>query len=291
MDIALFIQVLVNGIVCGGVYALVASGFTLILGVMRIFNFAQGEFYMLGAFATYGIAVALGLPYVVALLITFVAMGVLGVLVYIGIIRWTYAGFFHTVLATIAFGTIATQSSLLTYGYREKVMAPVLPGTLVVADITLPWGKILIIGLAIVVMVALYYFMKLKLGTAMRAVAENADVASLQGINTRYIFWLTMGIGCALSGIAGGLVAPVLAASVEMGHRIFIRALLVVFVGGMGSMTGALLAALIIGIIESFGYQFIGELNMLAIFGVLAILIYFRPGGLLGKPLPIPEAE
>jgi branched-chain amino acid transport system permease protein len=258
---------------------------------MKIFNFAQGQFYMLGAFVTYGVSVALGMPYLVALIISILSMGVLGILVYIGIIRWTYSGFFQTVLATVGFSTIAKQTSLLTFGYREKVLPAVVRGIINVSDVTLSGGKLFIIFVAILIMVSLHFFMKRKVGTSMRTVAESIDVASLLGISPTRIFWLTMGIGCGLSGIAGGLIAPVLCASVLMGEHIFIMALLVVAIGGMGSMTGALLASFVIGIVESFAYQFVGELNLVAIFILLAVIIYFRPGGLLGKPLPIPTAE
>ena len=291
MDLSLGAQCLINGIMIGGIYALVASGFTLILGVMKIFNFAQGQFYMLGAFVAYGVSEVLGLHYLTALIISILAMGALGILLYIGIIKWTYSGFFHTVMATIAFSEIAKQGSLLTYGYREKVMPPVVPGVISLHNITVPSGKLFIILAAIVIMAGLHFFLKGRVGKAMRAVAESLEVASLQGINPTRIFYLTMGIGCGLSGIAGGLIVPVLAASVNMGDHILIMALLVVFIGGMGSMSGALLAAFMIGIVESFAYQFIGELNLVVIFLLLAIICYFRPGGLLGKPLPIPSAE
>jgi branched-subunit amino acid ABC-type transport system permease component len=291
MDLSLFIQCLINGLMIGGIYALVASGFTLILGVMKIFNFAQGQFYMLGAFVAYAVSVTLGLPYIVALIISTLSMGVLGILVYIGIIRWTYTGFFHTIMATIAFGTISKQSSLLTFGYREKVLPAVVRSIIQVSNITLSGGKLFIISVAIIIMTGLHYFMKRKVGTSMRTVAESIDVASLQGINPTRIFLLTMGVGCGLCGIAGGLIAPVLCASVLMGDHIFIMVLLVIFIGGMGSMTGALLASFVIGVVESFAYQFVGELNLVVIFIFMAVLAYFRPGGLLGKPLPIPTAE
>jgi branched-chain amino acid transport system permease protein len=137
-------------------------------------------------------------------------------------------------------------------------------------------------------MVSLYYFMKKKIGTAISATAENKDIAALQGINTQKIFLIAMAIGCGLSGIAGGLAVPVLSASVNMGIGAFTRALLVVLMGGMGSMLGALIAAFIIGVVESFAFHFMGSLNLVIVFVVVAILIYFRPGGLLGKPLLLP---
>ena len=291
MDAGLLIQCLVNGLMIGGIYALVASGFTLILGVMKIFNFAQGQFYMLGAFVAYGLCDALGLPHLAALVATMFAMGALGILVYIGIIRWTYSGFFHTILATSAFSAIAKNGALLTFGYRDKVLHGVIPGVLRVSRITVAWDKLFIIFVAIAIMAGLHFFMKRKTGTAMRAVAEHMDVARLQGINPTRIFWLTMGVGCGLSGIAGGLIAPVLCASAHMGDRVFIMALLVVSIGGMGSMSGALLAAFLIGVVESYSYQFAGELNLVIIFALLAVIIYIRPGGLVGRPLPIPGGE
>jgi branched-chain amino acid transport system permease protein len=170
-------------------------------------------------------------------------------------------------------------------------MPAVIPSVISVSNITIPGGKLFIIVVAVIIMIGLYFFMNMKIGKAIQAVAENRDIASLQGINPRRIFWLTMAVGCGLCGIAGGLIAPVLGASARMGSDIFIMALLVVLVGGMGSISGALIAAFVIGIIESFAYQIVGQLNLVVIFIFLAIITYFRPGGLLGKPLPLPTGE
>jgi branched-subunit amino acid ABC-type transport system permease component len=285
----LFFQLLVNGVMIGGVYALVSAGFTLILGVIKVFNFAQGQFYMLGAFVTYGLVSLAGLPYPVAILASLAAMAVLGILFHFAIIKWVLpSGFFHLMLVTTAFGTIITQTSLLSFGYRAQVIPAAISGSIQIGDVTFHGGKLLVIAGALIVMVALYYFMKTKTGTAMLAASENRDVAGLQGINADRIFWITMAVGCGLCGAAGALIAPVLSASTSMGTAIFPKSMLVVLVGGTGSMGGSLLAAFIIGIIESFSYQYVGQLNLLVIFGVVAILIFFRPGGLMGKPLPIP---
>ena len=289
MDLGLFLQVLVNGLMSGGMYALVASGFTLILGVMQVFNFALGQFYMLGAFTTIGVVMGLGLPYPVAVLAALVAMGILGLLFHFAVIQWAMPhGFFHSLLVTIAFSTTIGQTALLGMNDPEKGMRRIFPGSLEVGTLSLSWGKLAVIGFALGVMAALYFFMKTKVGTAMLAAAENEEVAGLQGINAKRIFWITMAVGCALCGAAGGFVAPVLGASVTMGSKIFIRGMLVVMIGGMGSMSGALVAAFLVGVVESFAYQFVGELNLLVIFVFMGVLMYFRPGGLLGKPMPIP---
>ena len=289
MNVDLLLQILVNGLMSGGMYALVASGFTLILGVIQVFNFAQGHFYMLGAFVTFGVVMSLGLPYPVAIIVAMAAMGLLGIFFHFSIIRWVLSyGMFHTLLITIAFGTIVNQVSLLTFGYNDAVMDSVVQGSFNFGEIVFSKDKMFVIICAIIVMIALHYFMRTKIGTAMLASAENREVAGLQGINTQQIFWIAMAVGCALSGIAGGLIVPVLAGSYNMGEKIFIKAMIVVVIGGMGSMSGALLAAFLVGIIESFAFQFVGELNVLVVFAFMGVLTYFRPGGLLGKPMPIP---
>jgi branched-chain amino acid transport system permease protein len=289
MDVSLFFQLLINGLMAGGMYALVASGLTLTLGVMKIFNFAQGNFYMLGAFITFAVCVSLGLPYPVAILAALASMALFGVLFYWGIIHWTmYQGFFSTMLITVFFSTIINQVSLLTFAEQEKAVPSVVPGSLVIGEVTVSWGKLLVIACAIVIMVVLYYFMKTKIGTAMNAAAENRDVSRLQGINTTRIFWVTMAVGCGLSGIGGAVIAPVMGAYLAMGSNVFMRALLVLMVGGMGSMSGTLIAGFLVGIVESFAFQYVGSLNMIAILVCVGILTFFRPGGLLGQPLPVP---
>jgi branched-chain amino acid transport system permease protein len=205
------------------------------------------------------------------------------------IIRYTYGGFFHTVLATIAFATILRQTAVITFGKTDSFMYPVVKGRLELGEIILNNDKLLLIFMGIVLIILLHYFLKLKVGKAMRAVTEDQEVAGLQGINSRRIFIFTMALGCGLAGIAGALIVPVFGATADMGHGIFIKILLVIIIGGMGSMPGALLAAFIIGLIESFGYQLIGSYNELALLFCMLPILFFRPGGLLGRPLAIPE--
>jgi branched-chain amino acid transport system permease protein len=176
VSVGLFFQLLANGLMSGGMYALVASGLTLTLGVLKIFNFAQGQFFMLGAFVTFAVAEALGLPYPIAILAALISMAILDVLFYFGIIQQTMAkGFFSTMLATIFVATVISQGSLLTFASQERAISPVFPGTLNLGEVSLNWGKLLVIGCAIVVMVALYYFMRTKIGTAMLAAVTAAE--------------------------------------------------------------------------------------------------------------------
>jgi len=289
MTLPIFFQCLVNGLAIGGIYALVAAGFTLVLGTMKIFNFAQGEFYMLGAFVVYGCCGVLHCNYLVGLIVSLLTMALLGAILQRLIIRYTYAGFFHTVLATIAFATIVRQIAVITFGKTDRFINPLVEGRIEIANIMMPNDKLLLIFSGVALIVLLNYFMKLKVGKAMRAVAENQEVAGLQGINVGNIFIITMALGCGLAGVSGALIAPVLGATAGMGHTIFVKILLVIIIGGMGSMPGALLAAFLIGLVESFGYQLVGALNELALLCLMMPLLFFRPGGILGKPLSIPE--
>jgi branched-chain amino acid transport system permease protein len=289
LDKQVLLQLLVNGVMLGGLYALVASGFTLILGVIQVFNFAQGQFYMLGAFITFGVAVSLGMPYYLAVVIAVLGVGLLGILVYFGILHWTMkAGFLPTMLVTVALSNIINQAFPIAFGYDERVVPTVIPGDVTLAGMRISSGRLLVIVAAIVVLLGLYYFMRSKFGTVMTAAAEDREVAALQGINARTVFWMTMGIGCGLCGVAGGLIVPVLSATNTMGETMFMKALLVVMIAGTGSMAGALVAALLVGIIESFAFQYLGQLSVLVVLVFVAILMFFKPGGLFGKPFPIP---
>jgi len=273
----------------GGTYALVACGLTLTLGVVKIFNFAQGDFLMLGSYATFAIVVSLGFPYLVAVLAGLVSMAILGALIYLGILQRSLKfGFFNSLLITVFISTVIEQVAVLTFAQQTRTTPAVFPGTISMGDVIFSKGKLLVIACSIVVLVALQLFMKLKIGKAMLASAENSDVATLMGINAKQIFWVTMAVGCGLSGIAGTIVAPVYGAYQMMGATVFSRALLVLMVGGIGSMPGALIGAFLIGIVESFAFQFVGYLNIIVILVGVAVLMFFRPGGLLGKPMPVP---
>jgi len=289
VSVSLFFQLLANGVMAGGMYALVASGLTLTLGVVKVFNFAQGDFLMLSSYATFAIVVTLGLPYPVAIIAALASMAILGALVYLGIVqRALKLGFFNSLLSTVMLVTIIGQASVISFASQARAVPAVLPGVVELGDVVFSRGKMLVIGCSIAVLVALYYFMKSKVGKAMRASAENSEVATLMGINSHQIFWMTMAVGCGLSGIAGAIVAPVYGAFSTLGALAFSRALLVLLVGGQGSMSGALIGAFLIGIVESFAFQFVGYLNLVVILVLVGILMFFRPGGLLGKPMPIP---
>lgn len=179
---------------------------------------------------------------------------------------------------------IIAQAALLAFGTEARGMPSIFPGIVNIGGITISVEKIVLVALTLAVLIGLNIFLqKTNSGRAMRAVSFNADVAALQGVSANMTCLATMAVGCGLAGFAGGLMAPVFALSPGMG-AITIFVLFVVMLGGIGSMVGAILAGLILGMTLSFGQFFIGSgLSQILFFVVIFIILYFRPGGLLGK--------
>ena len=280
-------QLVIDGLGMGLIYVMLSAGLVLILSIPRIFFVAYGQYYMLGAYVVWGSVVLLKLPYFVALGLAVVATGILGVISYrlifyfIRDVKWF---FLANVVAAIGLMMILNQLGLLIFGTSSRGMPSVFPGMVKVGGVKISLEKLILILLVLLVSMGLYYVLqKTKIGRAMRAVAYNADVASLQGVNPVMTYVVTMGIASALSGFAGGTMAPVYAISPDMGG-IIINVLLVIILGGMGSLPGAVLGGLVMGMTLSFGYYFVGGgLAQILLFIVIGIVLIFRPGGLLGR--------
>lgn len=280
-------QLVINGLGMGLVYVLLAAGFVLILSIPRIFFIAYGEFYMLGAYVLWGLMVLLKQPFFISLGLAVLTTAILGAISYKLIfqrIRYTERQFLAFVVAAIGLMMIMRQGSLIAFGTESKGMPSVFPGMVNVGGVGISVEKLVLIMLALVVTLGLNFLLqKTNIGRAMRAVSFRADVAALQGVNPTMTYLATMVVGCALAGFAGGIIAPVFAVSPEMG-TIVLPVLLVVMLGGIGSMLGAVLGGLILGMALSFGYYFIGSgLAQIMLFVVIGIILFVRPGGLFGE--------
>jgi branched-chain amino acid transport system permease protein len=283
MTFSFFIQVLVNGLMLGLTYVLIASGFSLIYGIMRLLNFAHGEFYMLGAFATYLLCEHLGVHYFTALALSMVIIGFLGVLVY----RFFFRPFRdeHDPSLVIALGIamLIGGLALIIFGEKDKSVAPVFSGVIQVWGATLSKERVAVIVMAIVLMVALTLYIKFsKTGQAMRAVSQDREAAALQGIGVDSTFTLCMGISSALAGAAGALLAPLFYVNPFLGMHAVLKALVVVVIGGLGSIPGAIAGGLLLGFVESFGNTFFGDITEILGFVIVMIILLFRPQGLFG---------
>ena len=283
MTFSFFIQVLVNGLMLGLTYVLIASGFSLIYGIMRLLNFAHGEFYMLGAFATYLLCEHLGVHYFTALALSMGIIGILGVLVY----RFFFRPFRdeHDPSLVIALGIamLIGGLALIIFGEKDKSVAPVFSGVIQVWGATLSKERVAVIVMAIVLMVALTLYIKFsKTGQAMRAVSQDREAAALQGIGVDSTFTLCMGISSALAGAAGALLAPLFYVNPFLGMHAVLKALVVVVIGGLGSIPGAIAGGLLLGFVESFGNTFFGDITEILGFVIVMIILLFRPQGLFG---------
>jgi len=286
MELPLVVQLVVNGLSMGMIYVLLASGFNLILSTPKILFIAYGEFYMLGAFILYGLAQELELPFVVALCLATLATAILGGIIYKLIFQRIKGHFLAMIVAAIGLMMLMAQGTMLVFGTDPRGMPSLFTGMIIVGGIKISVERAVLIIIASAVLVGLHLLLqRTNIGRAMRAVSFNADVAALLGVNSNRTYLLTMVVGCALAGFAGGIMTPVFAVSPGMGAITFL-VLLVVMLGGIGSMVGAIVAGLVLGVTLSFGQFFGGGgVAQIVFFAVIAILIFFRPGGLLGKAM------
>ncbi len=283
MTFSFFIQVLVNGLMLGLTYVLIASGFSLIYGIMRLLNFAHGEFYMLGAFGTYLLCEHLGIHYFAAMAISMVLIGVLGVLVYHFVFRPFRDEHDPSLVIALGIAMLIGGLALIIFGEKDKSIAPVFSGVIQVWGATLSKERVAVILVAIVLMAALTIFIKFsKTGQAMRAVAQDREAAALQGIGVDSTFTLCMGISSALAGAAGALLAPLFYVNPFLGMHAVLKALVVVVIGGLGSIPGAIVGGLLLGFVESFGNTFLGDITEMLGFVMVMIVLLFRPQGLFG---------
>ena len=280
----MLIQATLNGFGLAVVYILVALGLTLIFSILDVINFAHGEFYMLGGFVTYYGFVVFGINYFVTLGLAVVAVGAAGVLAERLVFRHLRGKTLNAFIVSLGLLWVLQASAQLGFGVLDKSVPSAVSGIVRVFGFIISRERLVVILVASALMVALYAFLKLTpTGQAMRAAAQDADAAALQGIDIELISALGFGIGCALAGAAGALLAPIFAVSPTMGALPVVKAFIIIIVGGMGSLPGAVLGGLLLGAVEGVGTLFMSSaaVNMLGFLVVIAILLV-RPRGLLG---------
>ncbi len=286
MELSTFIQSIANSLVQGSVYSTVAVGLALGFGVMKMANFAHGEFFMLGAYTVFLLYTTVGLPYFVAVLAAFPIVAAVGIVTERLIFRPTrgnvLAGFMAT--AGLAFILQVLVGQAWGVGLMRSIATP-YQGAVQVAGAFIGWQRLLVIPAAFLMVGALWYFLfHVKMGKALRACAQDPEVAALQGISIRKVTMLAMAIAGGYAGLAGALMAPIQPVTPYMGHDIIITAFIVVIVGGMESIAGAVLAAFILGFIHTFMTTlFDGIVATMAGVALMAFILIVKPEGLLGK--------
>lgn len=281
----LLIQILTNGLMMGLVYIMMALGFTLIFGIMRIVNFAHGEFYMLGAMAVMLLFSTLGINYFVAVILAALIVAVIGMVIERLLLRQFVGRELNGMIMTLAIAITLQAGATIIFGPQEMSIPRPVSGVTNVAGILIPNDRMLVGAVAIVILVLFYLFLRFaRAGLAMRAVAQDWEAAALQGIRPQRIYLLSFGIGCALAGLAGALMAPIYTVSPFIGEVPMLKAFIVVILGGLGSLPGAVVGGLLLGVVEAGVATFINTtVATMVSFALVVVILLFRPAGLMGQ--------
>jgi branched-chain amino acid transport system permease protein len=271
----------------GLVYSLMSSGFNLVMSVPNIIFIAFGQFYMLGAFGVWYLETSAHAPYWLAVPIAVLATAVLGGLIYPVVFRrlqFKDNQFLTNIIAGVGLMLILGQAALMLFGTEARGVPSPFGGMYTIAGVRISQERGVVIILSVAVLILLNVMLqRSRIGRAMRAVSFRADVAALQGINADRVFMVAMVIGCGLAGFAGAVMAPVFGVNVTMASN-GLLVLLVVQLGGIGSMAGGILGGIVLGMILSFGQFYVGSGQaQILFFAIIAVILLFRPQGLLGQ--------
>ncbi|MER1966478.1 branched-chain amino acid ABC transporter permease [Castellaniella sp. GW247-6E4] len=286
MDVATLIgQSIVNGLVLGTMYFLMAIGFTMVFGIMRVVNFAHGEFYMLGGFAVLYLFGSLHWYFLAALVGAALLVGVLGFAMERIIFRPFRGDELSGMIAALGLSIVLQNTAALVFGAMPQSMPDVITGSVALGPVIIPFSRLMVIVLSFAILALLWLFIRFsRTGRAMRAMVQDSTAATLQGMRPQRIYPIAFGMGAGLAALAGGIMAPVLTVEPFMGAIPLLKAFVVVILGGLGSVMGAVLAGLGLGIFESFVSNFYGAAaaDLLQFLLVITILLV-RPQGLLGE--------
>ena len=283
-----FFQQIINGISLGSIYALIALGYTMVYGIMRLINFAHGDIYMLGAYVGFFVTTQLQMGFFPALICSMVVIGITGVLIEKLVYKPLRSSSKISILITaIGMSLFIEYTTMYFLTPQPRTFPPVLPNTIFhLGDIIVSFQQLVILGSTVVLMLLLWYIVQYtKMGKAMRAVSYDTDAALLMGINVDHVISFTFALGSALAGAAGVLVGiyyntidPLM--GIMPGLKAFIAAVL----GGIGIIPGAMMGGLILGVVEALVSGFISStFRDAAAFGILIVILLIKPTGLLGK--------
>jgi branched-chain amino acid transport system permease protein len=300
MSWVLIAEQALNGLQFGLMLFLLAAGLTLVFGIMDMINLAHGSLYMLGAFIAASLVQVTG-SFVLGVLLAVPATALAGMVLEIFLLRRLYQrDHLSQVLATFALILILNEAVRLIWGSDAPLPMPAsLSGPVeLLPGLFYPAYRLLIIAVGLAVAAFLYFLIsKTRIGMLVRAGASNREMALAMGVNIRLLFTLVFGVGAALCAVAGALLAPLLAVQVGMGENILILAFVVIVIGGIGSVRGALVGALVVGVVDTIGRAFLPiafgaflppqvasaagpAIASVAIYLLMAVVLFFRPQGL-----------
>jgi branched-chain amino acid transport system permease protein len=279
-------DILVTGLVNGGVYALLAVGFSLVFGVARIVNIAHTAFYMLAAYAFYALLVKVGLGFLAAAVLAVGGVTLLSVLCYRLVIEPVRSHEAAVLIATIALALIFQELMLFAFGGHYLGIPSTLEGAARIFGVSVPYQRMLILVVAAAMLAAAWFVLyRTNLGLAIRATANDLEVAGLMGMNVHRVAMATVAISVALAAIAGVVVAPVFVVDPFMWLSPLVTMLAIVVLGGLGSLKGSVIGALIIGYVEAitvFALPAGAYLKGAVSLAIMVIVLLARPEGLFG---------
>ncbi|MFH1351434.1 MAG: branched-chain amino acid ABC transporter permease [Pseudomonadota bacterium] len=279
-------QVLLNGLFISSIYCLVALGLSLILGVMDIADFSQGALYMLGAFIVFIATEKLGINFLFAVILSILLAAIVGVINNALVYQPAMKRGANSLIAALGILLIIQNTSLLIFGSDpQNLNLPFGRENVEILQGTIPLYKLLIMAFSVVIPFMVWLFLqRTKTGKAIRAVSQEKEGASIVGISSGKVSIFTFSIGAAITGFTGALVAPVYAFDVFFGTDIIVKAFTIVIFGGLGSIRGVIVGAMIIGIGENLvaGYISAEYSNMLPLI-LLILILFVRPQGIFGR--------
>lgn len=285
MTFQLVVEQLLNGIQFGVTLFLMASGLTLVFGIMNFINLAHGSLYMVGAFAAASVQAATG-SFLLGVVVAVPVTAAVGGLLEVGLFRRFYArNHLDQVLVTFGIVLAANEVTRLLFGpvpLRMPLPAALAGSVELMPGLSYPTFRLVVLAVGLAVAALLWAIvMKTRIGMWVRAGSSNRPIAAAMGVDVDRVFAALFAVGSALAGLAGLMAGPILAVQVGMGEPILILALVVTVIGGIGSIKGAFLAALIVGLVDTFGRVLLPPaLGSMAIFLLMALILAFRPKGL-----------
>jgi branched-chain amino acid transport system permease protein len=283
---AIFAQLLINGLIAGGTYALAAIGYSMVYGALKFINFAHGSVAMVGAYFAYGLAIGLGLPLVAAIPVAMVLTAFVGVLIERAAYRPLRGAPKLAPLTTaIAVSFVLDALVMIVAGSDIKTFSLPAQRGFEIGPIFITPVQLIIIATSLVLMAFVYVLLnKTKLGKAIRAVADDGSLAEASGINANFVISAVFAIGSALAAVAGTLIGLDTNLQPTMGFNITVKAFAAVVLGGLGSVPGAIVGGFLIGIAENLGVWFIPPVWKDTIsYAILIVMLFFKPSGLFGK--------
>ena len=281
------LQIAANGLVLGGLYACIAVGFSLVWGVLNVINILHGSFIVLGSYVAYFTYIHLGIHPFISIIIAGAVLYALGYVLQAGIInRVVTAPVLITLTLTFGLDLILNNAMLVAFTADYKAVNLANPlGTLKIGPVYLPGDRVAAMVLALLLTVLLYRLLRdSRIGRAIVAVRMDREAAALMGVDVKHINAITFAIGAFMAGAAGALLSIIFPISPLNGPLFLGKAFVVCVLGGLGSVPGAMVGGLVLGVIESFGSYWLGpEHAMTLSFGLLLVLLFVRPSGLMGR--------